>query len=272
MFTKNDSIVIQFRRANGFTLLEMIGVLAVMAILAGALAPNLIQLLDEGYESAERQSLATIADSLERSIRANKIIPSASATEWPARVAEYSAISAGRVLENERGFSRRLYVDPRFWTNTDQTFSTYQQTQGASSPPVAPRMMLVSRLDGNVGQALNSHTAFQDVWEQTPSASIVEGKKLLIQRIHLGPLFHRVILSNSSAQQAGFQLENSTEAAVASAVGGSDGIRTLYAIADTRLTVRAAPYPGGAIESQMIINGDTSLRYELSGATWMWTK
>ena len=52
------------KQALGFSLLELIGVMAVMAILAGALAPSVFQLIEEGYQTAERQSLKTIADAL----------------------------------------------------------------------------------------------------------------------------------------------------------------------------------------------------------------
>ncbi len=255
---------------RGFTLLELIGVLAVMAILAGALAPNLITLLDEGYETAERDSLRTIADSLERSIRSTKTIPSALASEWSTSIAQFSSFSATRVLENDKGCARRLYIDPRFLTTTDQAFGSFAQDQGLGTPPVSPRMMLVSRLDGTLSTALSTHAQFEAVWEQTSAAALVESKKLLIQRIHLAPLFHRVILSNSNSQLVSYQLENQSEAAIAAANSVSDGTRTFYALTDTRLTLRAAPYPGGAVLLQRIIDSDTSLRYQFNGTNWVW--
>ncbi|HAC34818.1 MAG TPA: hypothetical protein DCF45_09900, partial [Gammaproteobacteria bacterium] len=49
---------------KGFALIEVIGVIAVMAILAGAMAPFLLQVLDRGEGDAEQAALEAIAEGI----------------------------------------------------------------------------------------------------------------------------------------------------------------------------------------------------------------
>ena len=101
--------------SRGFTILELIGVMAVIAILAGALAPPLFKLLDEGFQSAEAKSLDTIVAALEQTVRTTHQIPSANIANWTATVAQTAALSQQAVRLNVKNFDRRLYVDPNFF-------------------------------------------------------------------------------------------------------------------------------------------------------------
>ena len=256
----------------GFSLLEMIGVMAVMAILAGALAPSVFQMLEEGYQGAEAQSMETVAGALRDYVRYTKTIPAANADRWSEAVAEYAGLSPTRVRLNEKNYARRLYIDPDFFggggTGGDPF---YTQDQGLAVLPVSPRAMFVSDLDSNVSANLNTAVRFDDVWNQTADALIVESKTVFVERINLAPLFKRVILSNANSGQTGYVLEAASEAAVAAASGGSDGVRTIFVMAGSRLSLRAAPFPGSTTQRQLIVSRDMSLRYETDGATWFWS-
>jgi prepilin-type N-terminal cleavage/methylation domain-containing protein len=258
-------------RNKGFSLLEMIGVMAVMAIFAGALAPSVFQVIEEGYQGAEQQSLRSIGESLERYVRSSKSIPSLAAADWASAVADYASLAPQRVLTNEKQFARRLYADPQFFTTTNQAFTGYIQTQGLANAPNSPRLMVVSSLAGNITANLNTHERFTDVWEQTADALIVETKEVMIERVNLAPLFVRMVLNNANSAQTGYVLESGTEAAVAAASGGIDGSRTVYVIAGTRLGLNQSPFPGGATQRQLIVSADDSLRYQLNGSVWAWT-
>ena len=50
------------RGAAGFTLIEMIGVLAIMAVLASVLVPNVLHTLDRAALSAEATTLANLGE------------------------------------------------------------------------------------------------------------------------------------------------------------------------------------------------------------------
>ena len=103
------------RNNGGFSLLEMIGVMAVMAILAGALAPSIFQMIEEGYQGAEAQSIETVAQALQDYVQYTKTIPRDRVEDWTAAVADYAGLSPNRVRYNDKRFERRLYIDPDFF-------------------------------------------------------------------------------------------------------------------------------------------------------------
>ncbi|NKB99870.1 MAG: prepilin-type N-terminal cleavage/methylation domain-containing protein [Pseudomonadales bacterium] len=259
-------------KAKGFSLLEMIGVLAVMAIFAGALAPSVFQMIEESYQGAEAQSVNTVAQALQDYARYTKSIPAAKSSKWPTAVADYAGLSPNRVLKNDKNFERKLFIDPDFLAGGGSGGSSifYSQDQGLDTMPSSPRIMLVSNLEGKIKPKLKSASDFDDVWNQTADSKIVESKTLFVERINLAPLFMRVVLSNANTSQAGYLLESGTEASVAAASGGSDGVRTIFVLAGSKLSLRAAPYPGGTTQRQLIVDQDMSLRFEIGGSGWYW--
>ncbi len=210
----------QLRRSGGFTLLELVGVIAVLAILAGALAPSVVQMIDEGYRAAETENLQTISDGFVRYVRATKQIPSTVDSDWTVAVAQFAALAPGKVLQNPKNHDRRLYADQMFFTNVNSAFNGYTQDQGLSSAPFSPRLILASPLDGDVRVAI--------------------------------------------------RLESGSEGSVGGAAGSVDGSRTVFVIADTRLGLNDAPYPGGATLRQTIVRSDYAARFQLDGTAWHW--
>lgn len=258
------------KSARGFSLLEMIGVMAVMAILAGALVPSVFQLIEEGYQAAEKESMAAIAGSLRSHIVQNKSIPTSDSRTWATAVAEYAAMAPIRVLKNDKGFTRVLYFDPRFFTSVDSRFGGYNQTLGLATKPVSPRLMIISSLSGEVSANLSSAEAFSQVWDQGPKLLIEESKSLFIERVNLGSLFLRVVLNNAHKSQVGYVLEDGSEGPVAGISGAADGSRTVWVLAGTALSLNVAPYPGGITQRQTIISVARSMRYQFDGSDWYW--
>src|SRR4051812_49216590 len=64
---------------RGFTAIEMIGVLAVIAMLAAAIMPNVIRKVDRAALVRETSDLSTMANGLVQSIRREKTIPATNA-------------------------------------------------------------------------------------------------------------------------------------------------------------------------------------------------
>ena len=257
-------------RFSGQAMNVYIPVMAVMAILAGAIAPAVFQMMEDAYETAEAENLKHLGDALRQVVRNDKRIPSLTSSDWSVALADYASIAPANVLLNERNQNRRLYADPMFFTNSNQTFAGYSQTTGLSSRPYSPRLMLISNLDGSVSANLNSHTLFSDVWEQTSDAVLVESDSLLIERINLAPEFYEVVLSNANSAQAGYVLDAGAEGAIAAAVGGADGSRAVFVLSGTRLALRAAPYPGGTTQRQILLADNQNFRYQLDGGIWVW--
>lgn len=256
--------------AGGFSLLEMIGVMAVMAILAGALVPSVFQLIEEGYQAAERQSMAAIAGSLRSHMVQNKTIPTSSPKTWPTAVAGYAALAPNRVLKNDKGFTRVLYFDPHFFTSVDAKFGGYNQTLGLATKPVSPRLMIISSLSGEISANINTAEKFSQVWDQGPKMLIEESKSLFIERVNLAPLFLRVVLNNAHKNHVGYVLEGGNEGSIAGLSGGADGSRTVWVLAGTALSLNTTPYPGGVTQRQTIISVARSMRYQFDGSEWYW--
>ena len=191
---------------RGFTLLELIGVMAVIAVLAGALAPSVFQAIDDAYATAETSNLERIGDDLVRYIQTNGAIPSRNIDNWTAALATVSDLPIERIRNNRRGYRRLLYFDPRFIGAPDSNFGGYTQNGGLNAAPLSPRVMLISDMQRNVrNQAANSAT-FDAIWNQSAGATIVESATIKIVRLNLASLFQRVMLVNANVSQAGYQL------------------------------------------------------------------
>ena len=60
---------------DGFTLIELIGVLAIMTILAGVIAPNALQSIERAAIRAEHQTLANLGEQVELYLRDQGALP-----------------------------------------------------------------------------------------------------------------------------------------------------------------------------------------------------
>src|SRR5881394_3978393 len=75
-FFRHSSFVIRHsRRHHAFSLIELIGVLAVTAILAAVMVPALIRQMDRIAGEQENVALKSVSDALQQSILRNRYIP-----------------------------------------------------------------------------------------------------------------------------------------------------------------------------------------------------
>ncbi len=198
---------------RGFTLIELIGVLAIMAVLASMVAPKIIQEMQYAQQDAEEENLSRIAEGLENYILDNRVIPaSASGTStWSAYVATQVDLPVNNVLNNVLTCTRRYWFDPstsltlEYDQNTIAMASLAGYTSGSkASPPTNPRAMIISDMTSGCGANISSvadNTAnFTAVWNQADPDNdpLVEGPFLKIQRINLLKLFSIVTLQSIS--------------------------------------------------------------------------
>lgn len=255
----------KLRINQGFTLIEMIGVMAILAILAATIAPSILKDIDRSVAETEQQNLAALAKELEIYIQETKIIPSR--TEWDAALATVSSRPLNKINQNARFFNRRYYVDPRFFSNTDTNFAQYTQTSGNTTSPVSPRIILASNLKGNLPANLTNSTTFNAVWDQTLGATIVEGPDIVLERINLKGLFHRVILGNdNTTDQPAYQLENNALTSIPS--GGLE----FFVLSNTKINLYEAPFTNNVIEKVLIADNSKNLNYQFNGSNWLWDK
>lgn len=255
---------------QGFTLIELIGSMAVIAILAAAIAPSVIDDVKRARRDKESQQLGVLRDHLERYIVTVKQIPQRPAAAWTAAIASMATLPLSKVEFNERGFRRGYYVDPRFFTGTDTAFHGYTQQAGLSNPPVSPRIMLVSLLTANAPAAPTTNAAFSAIWDQTGAATLVESPDVKIERLNLRSAFQRLIFSNEQSAQTAYQLEAGAQNAIPAASGAIDGLLTRYVIVNTRVGLYANPFPGGALDQVFIADEDKDYAFQLVGSQWLW--
>lgn len=259
-------------RQAGFSLMELIGVMAVMAILAGTLTPNIADSINQAYSDAEQQNLVSIGDSLKHYIVEQKRIPTANPAQWVPAIATDSGFTTEQIEFNHRDYRRRLIFDPRFFTTTDTVFPGLTQNQGLATAPVSPRVMIVSDLTRNVPAVTNSTAAFNDIWNQTNTPELVESDNVIIERINLSDKFHRVIFSNQNTAQPFYQLEAGANTAIPAAVGGLDGSLTRFIIHSTRISLYANPFPTGSMQQMTVLQNSLGMRFETDGVNWNWVK
>src|SRR5437867_1058302 len=115
---------------RGFNLIEMIGVLAVMAILALALAPILIKQLDQIAGDKEASQLKAFADAFRQGVLQTKSIPNA--TGWYTNIATVLGFQTNQVLINDRHVARVFLIDPALRVGSSSGTLPYTQTPNGS--------------------------------------------------------------------------------------------------------------------------------------------
>src|SRR5262245_61007363 len=136
---------------RGFTLIELIGVLTVLAILAALLIPALIKQMDRLAGEQEAANLKLIGDALRQSILRNRYIPDTSV--WVDTIVAETGLRRSQVNSNQRRNPRFFLIDPdlRLGTGAGSTLP-YAQTVSGSTNPTSPRVIMLS----SVGQSLTN--------------------------------------------------------------------------------------------------------------------
>jgi prepilin-type N-terminal cleavage/methylation domain-containing protein len=194
------------RGREGWTLIEMMAVLAILAVLAGVLAPVLVRELDRWVRKDEDARLKALSDGFQQGVMRLRQIPDA--TTWTTFVATQMGITTNDVRKNVRGNERLLLVDPalRIGTSAGSVLPFTQNWQG-SLAPVSARILVVSSVGEPLPSGLQSDIAagrlsFATIWNAGTDAVPSDwtwagrGTDLCLQRIPLTPLFVEVVLNN----------------------------------------------------------------------------
>src|SRR5216117_2604636 len=104
----NTKLINTDRRA--FSLIEMVGVLAVIAIFAAVLAPALIRQLDRIAGEQESAALKSMSDALQQSIMRKCYVTGAS--DWATDIATELGVDLANVTINSRRQPRFFLIDP----------------------------------------------------------------------------------------------------------------------------------------------------------------
>src|SRR5688572_30333194 len=109
------------RPGLAFTLIEMIGVLAVVSLVAGLLTTASLRHLDRIASDQESALLQTLGDALQKSILRTRTVPSY--TNWAAVVAAQAGLHIESVTRNFRNRARVLLMDSGGWLSTNLPYT-----------------------------------------------------------------------------------------------------------------------------------------------------
>ncbi|MEZ5276754.1 MAG: type II secretion system protein [Opitutaceae bacterium] len=194
---------------RGFSLIELIGVLAIITILAGTIAPNALRSIERAAVRAEARSLENLGEQLKLYLRDQAALPTSS--NWTTALAAYSDLSPTDLAVNRRNNARVFLLDP------------------ARSP--AERVIILSSMRSGLSLptsgSINSAARFQDLWD-TPENSIPSSVSwggwnawrntpnsedyLVIERVNLLPVYRSefrtftITLNNNGSTTSSYQL------------------------------------------------------------------
>jgi len=275
-----------------FSLIEMIGVLAVIAILAAVLVPSLIRQMDRIAGEQESATLKSFSDALQSSItRLTPAHPTShyvpSVTDWASTVAAELGVDIAAVTNSPRRQPRFFLIDPALRIGNNSLGLLYSQTNWVSGSvvtntagvvvaPLSPRLLILSSigraLPTNIVSSVASSTNFNAIWDRNdtgnalPATSFAwtgwpNGEDLKVQRVNLSALFVRLILTTNVSESAYYSIDStnwSDRYPVTNSVPGLG--RDGYFIKNSVLYL----YTQGRtnIDSQQILSRDTSFVYE----------
>lgn len=254
------------RRAGGvgYTLIEMIGVLAIVAILVTLTVPPIIERVNQAKAEKEMQELPLLGDALSRHILRTKTIPG---PEWAQIIADELAVPINRVTTSSAGVLRVYLVDPDIHIGADTGILPYTQTdEGSEEPPENARVMLIASQGWSLPDFIANGVAstseiFDQIWDAPkgtvpqgwPSYWAGKGENLKIVRINLAPLFHRLIVNPLTEGQTVQIALDEREPFDVPAAGLS-----AYYLEGTVIGL----YKDGQLESRDLLMGDRSYTYE----------
>jgi len=227
--------------SQGFTLVELIGVLAILAILASFITPNVINQLRGARRDAEDQQLVNIAQGIELFIRQTRSFPANLAVLSP----DYVPVSSGQLNNNANGFLRYYFVQPNI--------SGYTNVAGLDPAALADsRFLLITDLTQNTNPTIITDAEFETWWNTDETGT----PDLKIHRGHVGHLFHLLSLS---ADGAGGSYD--IDGTATDSGGGTLALHTRYHVTGTSIELDEADTFATA-ETQFTMTAEAGYQFD----------
>ncbi len=192
---------------GGFSLIEVIAVLAISALLASATLPALLRQADYVAEVSENANLQSLAKAFQDGVSRQRYVPGQA--NWADFIATNAGWDVGTVLTNPANNPRAFLIDPLLNIGgiPAANLPYVQPASGSPTLPINPRFIILSSLSSALPFTNTISTNdFNALWTNpdntvpTNSASWAswqgQGSDLRIARINLSSQFARVVLNN----------------------------------------------------------------------------
>jgi prepilin-type N-terminal cleavage/methylation domain-containing protein len=178
----------------GFSLIEMIGVLAIMAIMASVIVPNALKSLDRAAIRAEAANLDALGEQLKLYLRDNGALPTTAipnaSPNWTTQLASYADLSPTDLLTNKRNNHRVYLVDPA--APGGRRAIILSSMRDGFTLPAATSIITAARFDDiwqTADGSLPTATSWSG-WTSAPwSTTANAGDYLLIERVNLASIY-----------------------------------------------------------------------------------
>jgi prepilin-type N-terminal cleavage/methylation domain-containing protein len=217
-----------------FSLIEMIGVMAIMAILAAIITPNLLHSIERTAVKAEADNLHALGGEIALYLRDNAAMPTTTVPptlpNWTSQLATYSSLSAADILTNKRQMIR-LYVPDPVAANQRALLLSSMRT-GINLPTTAQVsanfQTIWNTVDGQVPVA-----AGWGAWGAGPAPALDNVEYLVIERVNLTAVYR------TDLQALTITLNNKTPIAAAPPAPAVPATNASYRITLANGTVQA---------------------------------
>jgi type II secretory pathway pseudopilin PulG len=233
----------------------MIGVLAILAVLAAVLFPVWVRRIDMATKKQESANLVVVSNALAFYTVRNGAVPAVS--DWTNCVASSSMLPAASARANSRRYQRFYFTQS----------STSSAVNGMTVRPTNARALVVSMLGGNAlnPSTLPDDTEFDVLWNTPdgslpasgPLASGRAGDDLLIQRVDYAPLFHRLVLVNRDTNNASYAING--QASVTFPGGAPHTVWERYYLDGTAVTLGNG---AGGPMNRLVLTRDVGFVFE----------
>ena len=279
--------------AGAWTLIEMIAVLAILAIFAAVLLPVLVKEMDKSTADQERATLQSFADAFQQYVLTSRTVPDQNG--WVSAITSRLGIGNNDVLYNahqqahQSSNARVFLIDPALALGAAGNGLPYAQTNYtasvANSPmmPAFPRLMIVSSLGKPLpntvvsGVFSSGNPYFSHLWDSADGSLPNEAPwsgwggnptDVIVQRINLGPLFVHLLLTSYNSTNNGYYSIDSGPAIPVITVDGYVIQGSVVGLYHTNLSAVAV------LDTQQILSKDSAFVFQngvwrgnLSGGT-----
>ncbi len=253
-------------------MIELIGALAVIAILSALAAPAIVHSIQENRRRGEVEMMARIGEALQRVVVLYETVPATNAASWASLVASELSLPEDSVSTNGAAQPRLLVYDPalRIGGHTPGTLP-FNQREGGATNLVAPRLVILSSVaEGYPAVDFTTAAGFSNLWNRAehnvpsgwPAGYAARGDDIVVQRVDLSGLFHEVVLNNADRYaEAPYSVltNNLTSVGCSNIVAATNRPLSTLLIHGTPLRLYEA---SGRPQVVTVINGNASFVFE----------